>query len=193
MRTPRVQRLSLSATGTPASGAIAPAAAVAIDGAGARSSARSRGDGVERVQRGLVRLDRARAPRGRPRPRSDRRGGRRRGSRERLPASAHPMTRGTLKSPALARRRPARWPARRRDRATAATSSGAIGGVAARRRWRSAARRSCRSAAPGRRTRGCRRAGARTGRAPARRARGARARRSPRPASRLNSRGHGKC
>ena len=56
VRTPRVQRLSFSATGTPTSGRSHPARAVAIDVRGALQRACG-GDGVEGVQRGIERPD----------------------------------------------------------------------------------------------------------------------------------------
>ena len=56
VRMPRVQMLSLSATGTPASGADGELAAATIDVGGARERA-LRADGVERVQRAVHRLD----------------------------------------------------------------------------------------------------------------------------------------
>ena len=122
VRTPRVHRLSLSATGTPASGSDALSDARSM--AAARASARSARDGVERVQRGLeapsMRASASRADLGRGAPSapdvvSDLENG-----RSIRVLRSHPMTRGTLKKPGGRDWRRARSRAPRRGRATAA-------------------------------------------------------------------------
>ena len=183
VRTPRVQRLSLSATGRRRAARRASGRDRDRSSA-ARASASSRVTVLNACSDRLGRRRSGRAPRGRPRPPSARPIGPRRGCRDvagrssddprHFEEAARPARLGTVASGALASASSAIE--RRPDLV------GAIGVVARRRRWPSAARRSCRSAAPRRRTRGCRRAGARTARLRRRRARDARARRWLRPA-----------
>ena len=123
-----------------------------------------RGDGVEGVQSGLGCVDR-----GERRLADVDRGSIARAdgvaeSRERVRGCSrpHPMTRGTLNRPASRAGSGALASASRRS-SDGRTPSSRSAACEPRRRWRSAGRRSCRSAAPGRRTRGCRRAGGRTG------------------------------
>ena len=151
----------------------------------ARASASSRADRVERVQGGVGRFDARRAPRGTPRPRSARPTGRRRGcpTSRRLRSSDDP---GHLEEAAAGRAAPVAVALRRvGEHVVGAERRPTSSGRSTRagwRRWPSAGRRSCRPAAPRRRARGCRRAGARTDRLRRARARDARAPRRLRPA-----------
>ena len=186
VRTPFVHRLSLSAIGTPTSGR-------------SRHRSRSRSmlgraierllarHGVERVQRRVDAPRAGRAPRGRRRWQNER-------ARARRPESpewfrlTHPMTRGTLNSPASGRRIGRIGQRGLRGRAMAGPRPGDRRDTA-RARWRLAERCACPPAALRRRTRGYRRAGARTARSRSRPARGWRGLRRPTTSAGVSSRG----